>query len=55
MNSKIERPKEFTDSEAESYTRFLTRTRKKEKSQYELVLEALEEWVKITKFKFGWK
>jgi len=41
MKDKVGRPKEFTDAEAEAYTRCLTQTPRK-KTPFEALLEILE-------------
>jgi len=40
MKDKIEKPKEFTDAEAEAFNRYLTKSEKpKKKSPFEALLE----------------
>jgi len=39
LEDKIDKPKEFTDAEAEAFTRYLTKTRKQKKKLIEAILE----------------
>lgn len=52
MKSKVEKPREFTDVEAEAYTRYLTQTPRK-KTPFEALLEILEKRVDVVAEK--WK
>jgi len=54
MNDKVGRPKEFTDAEAEAYTRYLTQTGRREKTLVEMILETLEKRVDAAKEKWKW-
>jgi len=46
MKDKVGRPKDFTDAEAEAYTRYLTQTPRK-KNPIEVLLEVLEKRVDV--------
>lgn len=53
MENKIGKPEEFTDAEAEAYTRYLTKTKKpKKKSLVDALLETplgkslIQQWLK---------
>lgn len=57
MKDKIEKPKEFTDAEAEAFTRYLTKTEKK-KLLHKAVMETkygLELWIRYLKYKNIWR
>jgi len=58
--SKVQKPKEFTDAEAEAFTRYLTTLEKpKKKTLVEALLETpsgkalIEEWIKRTEKKIS--
>ncbi|MBU0791832.1 MAG: hypothetical protein KKC55_15390 [Gammaproteobacteria bacterium] len=39
MENKVQKPKDFTDAEAEAFTRYLTQTKKRKKKLGEIILK----------------